>query len=109
MQAHIKQASRRIKERGAMTELGPDDHSEWYGFRIERKKDMANWQAKPGYVVVEKGCNPMPGAAWFTTVAGARKGIAALMLARRIAPTPNGDRCESDIFWMLMELTRKES
>jgi hypothetical protein len=86
-------------------DLGPDDTMEWADMLIKRKKDMHGWDVNIGYVVVENDCNPMPGATWFRTVADAQKGIAALTLARRIAPKADGDGCESDVFWMLLQLT----
>jgi hypothetical protein len=89
-------------------ELGPNDRAEWCGFTIKRKQDMKNWETTEGYVVVEKGCNAMPGATWFRTTAQAKQGIAALCLARKIAPSDGGDRCDRDVFWWLMELTRKQ-
>jgi hypothetical protein len=92
-----------------MKELGLNDHSEWYGYSIQRKRDFpCGGRERVGYVVAKGGCNVMPGATWFETVAGAHKGIAALELAKRIAPRPDGDGCEGDVFWMLIELSHRQ-
>jgi hypothetical protein len=92
-----------------MNELGLDSYSEWCGYIIMRKQDFPSYQKdRLGYVVTKGGCNVMPGATWFETMAGAHKGIAALELAKRIAPKPDGDGCDCDIFWMLIELSHRE-
>lgn len=91
-------------------ELGENDRIEWAGFVIKRKRDFPASLNKFGYVVVKDGCNPMPGAARFSSVAQAQKGIAAFNIALKIAPKPIADTdwvtCDGDIFWMLMELTK---
>lgn len=82
----------------------------WNGYRIEPKQDFGpngfliegRW-VKSGFVVTKQGCNVMPGATWFETEPEAKKGIAALELAKQAA------RTQSDIphcFWMFMELAR---
>jgi hypothetical protein len=95
----------RIQPRPDGTDLGPDDTMQWGGMVIKRKKDMHGWDVNIGYVVTEAGCNAMPGATWFRSVADAQKGIAALKLARLIAPRKDGDGCDGDTFWMLMQLS----
>jgi hypothetical protein len=93
-----------------MRQLGLDDHSEWCGYIIKRKRDFpCGGNNRVGYVVTKGGCNVMPGATWFETVPGAHKGIAALELAKRIAPRPDGDGCEGHVFWMLIELSHRQS
>ena len=92
-----------------MRELGLNDFSEWCGYIIKRKQDFPSHQKdRVGYVVTKGGCNVMPGATWFETVPGAHKGIAALELAKRIAPQPDGDGCDGQVFWMLIELSHRQ-
>lgn len=66
----------------------------WHGFCVKKgERDM--------YWVTENGVNPMPGACCFRNFDQAKKGIAALMIAERIAPDHVGE-----VFWNLMELAR---
>lgn len=58
-----------------------------------------------GWGVSKDGVNIMPGACWFTSIAEARKGIAALELAKRIAYS---DQDEANTFWMILELNRPD-
>jgi hypothetical protein len=59
---------------------------DYRGFTIKPKRDFApegfhldGRITKIGYVVVRNGANPMPGAAWFTTIEQAKLGIDALI------------------------------
>lgn len=97
-------------------ELGEFDRVVWGGYNIKRKLDFPMPLAdsepeKVGYVVTKGGCNIMPGAAWFKTVAEAQKGIAAFVLANRIRPlgvcaATTVPKIDGELFWMLMELTK---
>ena len=56
------------------------------GFTIEPKRDFGpvgfyidGALIKDGFVVVKDGCNPMPGAAWFRTIARAQYAIDVLI------------------------------
>lgn len=92
-------------------EFGLNDRMTWCGYTVKRKQDFGQYQKdRVGYVVTDGGIiNVMPGGAWFESVADAKKGIAALELAKRIAPDnrAHSDGCDGHFFWMLMELTRK--
>lgn len=88
-------------------ELGLDDRAEWCGYTIKRKRDFPRHQTNTvGCVVVKGIINVMPGAVWFSTVEQAHKAIAALELAKRLAPRSDGDGCEPGVFWYFMELCR---
>lgn len=71
------------------------------GFRIEPKRDfgagrgyLVNGQwIKKGYVVVKDACNVMPGAAWFQTVAEAKRAIDVLIAVGG----------ESPLFWEILQ------
>lgn len=56
------------------------------GFTIEPKRDFGPTGfyidgrfIKRGYVVVKDGCNAMPGATWFLTIADAKEAINVLI------------------------------
>jgi hypothetical protein len=73
-------------------------HVSWAGHTIKPSGENPG-----GFVVVKGIVNVMPGATWFHTIDDAKKGIAALELAKAIAPSP--DKI-GHLFWMLMELTQ---
>lgn len=82
---------------------------EFMGYTIVEKRDFPKDSPMSGFVVTKNGANPMPGACWFDDVQKAKKGIAAYVLACKIAPvTYDGgiQTCEPGIFWMLMELVK---
>lgn len=58
-----------------------------------------------GWGVSKDGVNVIPGAIWFTSVGEAKKGIAALELAKRIAYS-NED--EAKTFWLILELNKPD-
>lgn len=103
--------------------FGPGTTMRWIdGYVVKTKEDWSahdRAQGKRGYVVVDSKMpiiNVMPGCAWFPTPAAARKGIAALELAKRLCPatdiygTTEVARVElakqAHAFWMFMELTK---
>lgn len=70
----------------------------WNGYRIARGERDLIW-------VTKDHANPMPGACCFKTVDQAKKGIAALALAKIIAGDERPELV-GDAFWSLMELSR---
>ena len=74
--------------------------AEYRGYSIKPKKDFGTqgfliegkW-VKKGYVVVKDGCNAMPGATWFRTVAEAEEAIDVLIAV-------DGD---AELFWELLQ------
>lgn len=72
----------------------------WQGYTIRRGERDMLWVSR------DHG-NPMPGACCFSTVADAKKGIAALVVANAIcAPNVKGAPSHGDVFWSLLELSK---
>lgn len=84
----------RKNELGEVEQPVPQHHHEHLGFKIAPKQDFGpgpgyyieGEYVKEGYVVVENGCNVMPGATWFRTVERARQGIDDFLAADRDGP-----------------------
>jgi hypothetical protein len=63
------------------------------GYGIDEKRDFGRYsQDQTGYVIIKDGCNAAPGAAWFSSIPEAKKGIDALILAKD----------DSNLWWLLM-------
>lgn len=81
-------------------DLPHGSHVEWQGYTIKLGERGMIWVSKGG-------CNPMPGACCFETEADAKKGIAALVVAKTITKNWNfGEPTLGDVFWSLLELSR---
>jgi hypothetical protein len=65
--------------------------AEWCGYCIKRTHECGGSQdmSKPVYVVTKGMCNPIPGAMFFSDPEQAKKGIAALELAKLLVPAPD--------------------
>lgn len=80
----------------SLRDLPRGSYSEWQGYKIKvGERDMI-WVSKDGG-------NPMPGACCFQTEEDAKKGIAALVVAKAIV---GEEKPIGDVFWSLMELSK---
>jgi len=57
-----------------------------------------------GFIVVSKGCNPMPGAAWFQTVGEAKFAIRVLLMAGYMHGFIDSDGRQANRFWAILDI-----
>ena len=70
-----------------------NDSTEYRGYTIQPKLDFGVDSTETGFVVVQSGCNAMPGATWFKSVPEAKSAIDILIRVK-------GDAVR---FWEIMQ------